>query len=111
MKKELKRSATDCKIFGVCGGIAQYLGIDSNVVRLVWIAISLFAGSGVFLYIIAAFLLPKDEPSEADLKDVIQPEEEAEEEAADADWEEVSPEEAKPEEPGLKSVMHAEDDA
>ena len=70
MKKELKRSATDCKIFGVCGGIAQYLGIDSNVVRLVWIAISLFAGSGVFLYIIAAFLLPKDEPSEADLKDV-----------------------------------------
>ena len=111
MKKELKRSSTDSVIFGVCGGIAEYLGIDSNVVRLVWAAISLFAGTGVILYIIAAFLLPKDEPSEADLKDVIQPEEEAEEEAADADWEEVSPEEAKPEEPDLKSVMHAEDDA
>lgn len=74
MTKELRRSATDCKIFGVCGGIAEYLGIDSNVVRLVWVAISLFAGTGILLYIIAAFLLPKAEIEERDLKDVIHPE-------------------------------------
>ena len=73
MKKELRRSATDCKIFGVCGGIAEYIGVDSNVVRLIWVAITLFAGAGFWLYIIAAFLLPKAEPLEKDLKDVIHP--------------------------------------
>ena len=76
MTKELRRSATDCKIFGVCGGIAEYLGIDSNVIRLIWVAVSLFAGAGILLYIIAAFLLPKADVQEKDLKDVIHPEEE-----------------------------------
>ena len=101
MKKELKRSSTDSVIFGVCGGIAEYLGIDSNVVRLVWAAISLFAGTGVILYIIAAFLLPKAEPAEQDLKDVIQPKEKP----VDAAWEEVPTEE-----PDLKSVIHPEEE-
>lgn len=116
MKKELKRSASDCKIFGVCGGIAEYFGIDSNVVRLVWVAISLFAGTGVLLYLIAAFILPKgDEPKEKDLKDVIHPEsakadEEAENDVADASWEKVEPEEdADTEGPDLKDVIHPED--
>lgn len=59
MKKELRRSVTDVKICGVCGGIAEYFGVDSNVVRLIWIAASLFAGSGLLLYIIAAVIMPK----------------------------------------------------
>ena len=58
-KKELRRSATDVKICGVCGGIAEYFGIDSNLVRLVWIVISLFAGTGILLYFLAAVLMPK----------------------------------------------------
>ena len=59
MKEELRRSATDVKICGVCGGIAEYLGVDSNLVRLIWIAVSLFAGTGILLYILAAVLMPK----------------------------------------------------
>ena len=119
MKKELKRSSSDSVICGVCGGIAEYFGIDSNVVRLVWAAVSLFAGSGIILYIIAAFLLPKDEPEEKDLKDVIQPKEKPvdaawkevpPEEAADAAYTTVAEEEAEPEEPDLKSVIHPESD-
>lgn len=78
MQKELKRSATDCKIFGVCGGIGEYLGIDSNVIRLIWVAVSLFAGAGFILYIVAAFLMPKADPVERDLKDVIHPDGEEE---------------------------------
>ncbi len=31
------RSAVDCKIAGVCGGIAEYLEIDSTLVRLIWV--------------------------------------------------------------------------
>ena len=74
MKKELRRSETDVKICGVCGGIAEYFGVDSNMVRLVWIAVSLFAGSGLLLYILAAVLMPKAKSAQKDLKEVIQPE-------------------------------------
>ena len=74
MKKELRRSATDVKICGVCGGIAEYLGVDSNVVRLIWAAASLFAGTGILLYILAAVLMPKANESQKDLQEVVQPE-------------------------------------
>ena len=74
MKKELRRSATDVKIYGVCGGIAEYLGVDSNLVRLIWIAVSLFAGTGILLYILAAVLMPKANEMQKDLQEVVQPE-------------------------------------
>ena len=74
MKKELRRSATDCKLCGVCGGLGEYFGVDSNLVRLLWAAFSLFAGSGIILYIIAAILMPKADEPQKDLKDVIHPE-------------------------------------
>lgn len=35
--RRLMRSAVDCKIAGVCGGIAEYLEIDSTLVRLIWV--------------------------------------------------------------------------
>ena len=44
---------------GVCGGIAEYFGIDPSIVRLVWAALVLFGGTGVLLYIIAAIILPR----------------------------------------------------
>ena len=74
MKKELRRSATDVKICGVCGGIAEYLGVDSNLVRLIWIAVSVFAGTGILLYILAAVLMPKANETRKDLQEVVQPE-------------------------------------
>ena len=81
MKKELRRSETDVKICGVCGGIGEYFGVDSNLVRLIWIAVSLFAGSGLLLYILAAVLMPKAESAQRDLKEVIQPENNSEKES------------------------------
>ncbi len=72
--KELRRSATDCKICGVCGGLGEYFGIDSNLIRLIWVGVSLFAGTGILLYFIAAVLLPKADTQEKDLKDVMHPE-------------------------------------
>ena len=35
------RSVADCKIAGVCGGIAEYLEIDSTLVRLIWVLLIL----------------------------------------------------------------------
>ena len=53
--KKLCRAAFDKKIFGVCGGIAHYLGVDSTMVRLV----TVFAGLSLWAYIIAALIMPE----------------------------------------------------
>ena len=46
-------------ICGVCTGIAEYLGIDPTVVRLIWAALGL-TGTGILLYIIAALVMPEN---------------------------------------------------
>lgn len=59
MKKRLYRSECDRKLYGVCGGIADYLNLDSAVIRLLWVVLSVFSfGAGVIIYIAACFLLP-----------------------------------------------------
>ncbi len=60
MKKKLFKSATDKKLCGVCGGIAEYFDIDSTVIRLAWVAFTLLGGSGLLAYIIAAIIMPVD---------------------------------------------------
>ena len=57
--KKLCKSSTDRKICGVCGGIAEYLGIDSTVVRLIFVIFGLVS-VGVIFYIIAALLMPQE---------------------------------------------------
>lgn len=58
MEKKLYRSLTDKKLCGVCGGLAEYFGIDSTIVRLILVLAVLFAGVGVLAYIIAALVMP-----------------------------------------------------
>ena len=57
--KKLYRSRADRKLCGICGGIGEYLGIDSTVVRLLWVLLSLMAFTGVIIYIIAGFIIPE----------------------------------------------------
>lgn len=62
MKKKLTRSKTDRKILGVCGGIAEYFNIDSTLVRIAWILMTLFCGLGVLgvlAYLICALAMPE----------------------------------------------------
>jgi phage shock protein PspC (stress-responsive transcriptional regulator) len=58
MEKKLYKSNTDKKICGVCGGLAEYLNVDSTVIRLIWVLAVLFAGCGLLAYIIAALVIP-----------------------------------------------------
>ena len=60
--KRLYRSAVDRKICGVCGGLADYFGLDSTLVRLAFIALAVLGFStGIILYILAAVVMP-DQP-------------------------------------------------
>lgn len=58
MGKKLCLSSTDKKLAGVCGGFAEYLGIDSMLVRIGYIALFLCAGTGILLYIVCALIMP-----------------------------------------------------
>ena len=58
--KRLVRSTSNRVIGGVCGGVAQYLNMDANLVRILTVLISLFTGVPVILYIIALFVMPED---------------------------------------------------
>lgn len=59
----LRRSRRDRQLAGVCGGIAAYFDIDSLVVRMAWVVLSVVTGGvlGVLLYAAAAFLVPVED--------------------------------------------------
>ena len=58
--KRLTRSLDDRWIAGVCGGIAEYAGIDANLVRLLAVVGAFVAFPAVVVgYIIAWVLLPE----------------------------------------------------
>jgi phage shock protein C len=55
----LHRSRKNKVILGVCGGLAEYFNIDPTLIRIICILIS-FSGVGIFLYIVAALIMPED---------------------------------------------------
>lgn len=57
--KKLYKSTTDKKLCGVCGGVAEFLNIDSTIVRLIWAVLIVFFGTGILAYIIAALIIPE----------------------------------------------------
>jgi len=61
-RKRLLRSSDDRKIAGVCGGIAEYLEIDSTVVRLVWLVlifVPLPIVPAIIAYFVAWLVMPQ----------------------------------------------------
>ena len=63
MKKKLYKSNSDKMLAGVLGGFAEYIGVDSTLVRLDYVLIAMFSAGfpGILLYIICALVIP-DEP-------------------------------------------------
>lgn len=58
--KKLYRSSSDKIIAGVCGGLAEYFSVDSTLIRILFVALTLANGFGILLYIIMALIVPKD---------------------------------------------------
>ena len=63
MEKRLYKIGQGKMVDGVCGGIAEYFGLDPSLVRLAWIIFSAMGGSGIPAYILAAVIIPR-EPEE-----------------------------------------------
>lgn len=60
MVKRLYRSNHNRVIAGVCGGISEYFQIDPSLVRILFILTGMF-GAGLLVYIVAMFIMPKEE--------------------------------------------------
>lgn len=64
--RRLMRSRTDQVIGGVAGGLGNYLDIDPVLIRIAWVALVLFGGTGILLYIIAWIIMPEEDADTAD---------------------------------------------
>lgn len=58
MEKKLYRSKDDRMIWGVCGGLGKYFGVDPTLVRLIAVLTLFFGGAGIIIYIILAIVVP-----------------------------------------------------
>jgi phage shock protein C len=63
MQKRLQRSRTEKMIGGVCGGFAEYFGVDPTLVRVIWVAMTLVVGVGILLYLILWLVMPLESPA------------------------------------------------
>ncbi len=65
MAKKLYRSSKQRMIAGICGGLAEYFDVDVNIMRLLFVAISLLSVlfPMVIFYIIAWIIVPEEEKS------------------------------------------------
>lgn len=66
MGKRLYKVEQGRKIFGVCGGLAEYINVDVVLVRIVWAVFGLCYGVGIVLYLVCAFVLPNKSEAQGD---------------------------------------------
>ena len=67
MHERLYRSRDDRMLFGVAGGMADWLDVDPAIVRIVWALLIFAAGAGFLLYIVAAIVIPEEPLERADV--------------------------------------------
>jgi len=65
-RRRLYRSRHDQILGGVAAGMAKYFDLDPTIVRLAWLLIVLFAGTGLLLYILAWIIIPLEPEGGAD---------------------------------------------
>jgi phage shock protein C len=66
--KRLYKSRTEKQLAGVCGGLAEYIGIDPTLMRLIYIIGTVMTGfiPGIFVYFILAIIAPEEPEPAAD---------------------------------------------
>ena len=62
--KKLYKSQRDRMIGGVCGGISEYLNVDSTFIRIIFVLMGLFGGSGIIIYIAGLIIIPEGTTTE-----------------------------------------------
>ncbi len=74
--KRLYRSRKDRTIFGIFGGLGEYVNVDPVIFRIIWVLVVVFSGiiPGVLVYVLAYFIIPL-EPEEVRVVEIEKDEE------------------------------------
>ena len=60
MRRLYRTTRSDSVFFGVCGGIGRYFGVDPTVVRVITALLVFAGGLSLWVYLIAALIMPKE---------------------------------------------------
>jgi phage shock protein C len=72
MQNKLYRSDKDRILFGVCGGLAKYFGMDSSLMRIIVILLAIVTGGvGVLIYLAMAFIVPLEGSTKTTPKEIV----------------------------------------
>lgn len=58
-KKLYRTEGPDATLFGVCGGLAEYLGVDPSIIRVITAVMVVAGGLSFWVYLLAALIIPK----------------------------------------------------
>ncbi|HFC11702.1 MAG TPA: PspC domain-containing protein [Anaerolineae bacterium] len=57
--KRLVRSTNDRMVAGVAAGVANYVGLDVTLIRILFVLLAVLAGHGILIYIILWLVMPE----------------------------------------------------
>ena len=62
LRRPLRRSTSDYLLAGVCGGLAQWLGWDATLVRVLYVLLSVLSAAfpGIIVYLVLWLIMPPD---------------------------------------------------
>ena len=63
---KLRRSTTNRIIAGVAGGLGEYFNIDPTILRIAFILLTVFGGSGILIYLVLWLIMPNDQSQDSD---------------------------------------------
>ena len=71
MENKLYRSRKDRMLFGVCGGLGKFFGIDSTIIRIIF-GLLAFTGFGILVYIVIAVVAPLEESQKTTPQSIVE---------------------------------------
>ena len=56
--RKLYRSKTNRQLAGVCGGLAEYFNVDATLIRVLFLILAVFGGTGLVIYVVMWLIVP-----------------------------------------------------
>jgi phage shock protein PspC (stress-responsive transcriptional regulator) len=69
--RRIQRSRSNRWIFGVSGGLADYFGLHAAIYRVLFVALALAGGTGLFLYVALALVMPDENAEDSVLAETL----------------------------------------
>jgi phage shock protein PspC (stress-responsive transcriptional regulator) len=56
--RKLYRSRSQRMLGGVCGGLAEYFNVDATLIRVLFLVLAVFGGTGLVIYVVMWIIVP-----------------------------------------------------